>query len=58
MTKYMTNLHMSDIYMTSILARENYQIPAEIPKFMEITKLTRANIFSVRSALAIAAGTQ
>ena len=45
MTKYMTNSHTSNIYMTSILARENYQIPTEITKFMGITKLTRKNNF-------------
>ena len=45
MTKYMTNLHMSNIYMRSILARENYQIPTEITKFTGITKLTRTNNF-------------
>ena len=39
----MTNLDTSNIYMTSILVRENYQIPTEITKFTEITKLTRTN---------------
>ena len=41
MTKHMTNLNTSNIYMTSILAQENYQILTEITKFTGITKSTR-----------------